>query len=315
MTVDPMKLKGRGSAASVSSMVFPIEEPTRADFGLWKETIALLTSSTMRLSPRLGKYLRRPYETTVWYTNSERSCVLCSIEGQCPLLYLPVEVTHSTRGRQTYRLSIDSPSDATLLKSCSYIASVRLVSPTSVVVHSASALEETPPITRATSLRTMLKAMIPCSFLSGFSITGDGKWILRAFRKGSLTACHDGSFMPDLHGHYCAAATLFLCKTSGKMATITYCEKTENDIASNYRAELIGGVIATLVFRILSKLVPHQEKHTYEIQCDNMGVVGHGNKLFWSLPERHTSRPYYITAAQHNPIPPTDNILSRIRTS
>jgi hypothetical protein len=105
--------------------------------------------------------------------------------------------------------------------------------------------------------------------------------------------------MPDLHGHYCAAATLFLCKTSGKMAMITYCEKTEKDVASNYRAELIGGVIVTLVFRILSKLVPHQEKHTNKIHRDNMSVVAHGNGLFWSLPERQVQADLIILL-RHN---------------
>ncbi len=90
--------------------------------------------------------------------------------------------------------------------------------------------------------------------------------------------------MPDIHEQYCSAANLFICKKSGKIATITYCEKTEKEVASNYCAELTGSVIATLVICALSQLVPQSNNHTYEIHCDNMGAVSHGNGIYQPLP-------------------------------
>ena len=56
MTVDPEKVQARDHQQSESIMVFPTENLTLTDFRPWKETICLLTSPTLRLSPRLGKF-------------------------------------------------------------------------------------------------------------------------------------------------------------------------------------------------------------------------------------------------------------------
>jgi hypothetical protein len=69
------------------------------------------------------------------------------------------------------------------------------------------------------------------------------------------------------------------------MAQIQYCEQTEKDVTSNYRGELIGSVIATFVLRALTELVGIKSAHTYEIFCDNMGVVRHGNNVYRPLSE------------------------------
>lgn len=92
--------------------------------------------------------------------------------------------------------------------------------------------------------------------------------------------------MPGLNDQYCSAATQFLCNRSDKIAKITYCEKTEKDVASNYRGELIGSIIATFILRTLATLVPDHGQHTYEIFCDNMGMVLHGNNVYRPLSEQ-----------------------------
>ena len=123
---------------------------------------------------------------------------------------------------------------------CSHIASVRIISATEIKVHSQLALKVPPTIHGKFSLRAVLSTMLPCIFLCGLTLTGDGEWLLQSFRQGSLITCHDGSFMPGLNDTYCSAATLFLCKKSGNIATITYCEKTARDTASNYRDSLVA---------------------------------------------------------------------------
>jgi hypothetical protein len=65
MTVDQVKLGGLRAQQS-STMLFPNKEPTTQDFSLWRDTICMLTSPTFRLSPRLGKYVRKPYDTVYW---------------------------------------------------------------------------------------------------------------------------------------------------------------------------------------------------------------------------------------------------------
>jgi hypothetical protein len=125
-----------------------------------------------------------------------------------------------------------------------------------------------------------------CSFIKGLAIEGNGTWLVDAFTLGSLLMCHDGSYMPDMDPTRCSAATLFLCTSLGRLATTTYCEQTSLDVASNYRGELIGGVMATLVLRALSKMTIPSPGHTFKIFCDNMGVILHGNNCYKSLPEQ-----------------------------
>jgi hypothetical protein len=72
----------------------------------------------------------------------------------------------------------------------------------------------------------------------------------------------------------------------GRLATITYCEQTSLDVTSNYCCEPIDGVMATLVLCALSKMAIPPPGHTFEIFCDNMGVVSHGNNCYECLPER-----------------------------
>lgn len=193
-------------------------------------------------------------------TNDTRSCVVCHKKGQRPVAYLPVNARYSTRGRQAYHRSNTSP-----LAICSYVASIRESSTDMITVHSQHAVATNVLDDNEFSLRRVLRKVAPCMLLRGLNIAGDGEWLLDSFKWGSLVACHDGSFMPGLNDQYCSAATLFLCNQSGKIAKITYCEKTEKDVASNYRGELIGSIIATFILCTLATLVPDHGQHTYEI--------------------------------------------------
>jgi hypothetical protein len=77
MNVDPNKAQLKQVAQNESSMVFPLEKPTSQDLALWKDVLCLLTSSPkLRLSPKLGKFLRLPYDKVVWLTNDNRTCVI-----------------------------------------------------------------------------------------------------------------------------------------------------------------------------------------------------------------------------------------------
>jgi hypothetical protein len=105
--------------------------------------------------------------------------------------------------------------------------------------------------------------------------------------------------MPNTSDMYCSAAALFCCKNTGNIATATYCEKTSCEVASNYRGEIIGGVITTFVLHTLASLVSPNRTHTYEIFCNNTGVVTHGNGAQRPLPETQSQRDL-LTLLQRN---------------
>jgi hypothetical protein len=52
---------------------FPQEEPTPADFRMWRDAIHQLCNGTTRLPYMLGHFLHQPHLPTVWYTDSTAS--------------------------------------------------------------------------------------------------------------------------------------------------------------------------------------------------------------------------------------------------
>lgn len=86
-------------------MKFPKEQPTSMDLKLWRETIQLLTSPKLCLSPPLGKYLRSLYTKTYWLTDDTRTYLLKISHASTPQIYGPCDVAYRIRGRQTYQLT------------------------------------------------------------------------------------------------------------------------------------------------------------------------------------------------------------------
>ena len=282
VTVNPATLGNGTWKLAESSMTFPVERPTPSDIALWRETIAVITSKSYRLSPRLGKHIRLPYDAVCWMTTGDNNTVV-RIDGQGNRTrYVPVPMRYSTRGRQRYRKTPDvDPSIE-----CNYVASVQEWSDSLITLHSQSLLDCPTTVPTSRSLHQILGRMSPCSFQNGLSLKGDGEWIFKAFERGSLLACHDGSFMPDKDGRRCSAAVVLLCQATGSIATVTYCETTSLDVASNYRGELIGGVAISIILLALSRCTRSSSTKAFEVYCDNMGVVQHGNARHKPLPEK-----------------------------
>jgi hypothetical protein len=92
--------------------------------------------------------------------------------------------------------------------------------------------------------------------------------------------------MPDKDEDRCSAPVVLLCTKSRQLATITYCETTDRETASNYRGELIGAVLATTTLKVVSEYDHYNYTTPVMIYCDNLGVVTHGNNFVRSLPEK-----------------------------
>ena len=70
--------------------------------------------------------------------------------------------------------------------------------------------------------------------------------------------------------------------------------------AFNYRGEIIGGVLATLLLRALSIISAPPSKATqFPIYCDNLGVVCHGNDFLRHLPEKQGQQDVLILLKQN----------------
>jgi hypothetical protein len=197
-----------------------------------------------------------------------------------PKVYQLKTMQYSTSGHQIFHESFSSRHPET-----THVVSVRDYTPSGITVHSQSPLKLERPARRMKTLREVWGAMKPCALLRGIRLTGDGEWLVNAFRRGTLVTCHDGSFMPAMSVINSSAAVVLCCTGMGNIASASYCEATAHEVASNYRGELIGGVISTFILRTLSLIVQPQVPPPVCIYCDNMGVVTHGNKVHNAHPE------------------------------
>jgi hypothetical protein len=95
---------------------------------------------------------------------------------------------------------------------------------------------------------------------------------------------HDGSYQPDKAADVCSAALVILCTSTGKFGVATASERTSPEIASNFRAECIGGILAGLILLSVEGQGNMTRRPTV-IGCDNLGVISHANKPPGALAE------------------------------
>ena len=91
--------------------------------------------------------------------------------------------------------------------------------------------------------------------------------------------------MKEVNPHVCSAAYMIWCKATGLCAKGTVVEWSKS--ADNYRAEILGGVLTQLVLNAASQ-DPSQQYKEVTVDCNNNGVVLHGNSPRRALKEKQT---------------------------
>lgn len=66
---------GRSSLGLVFMILFLVQWSTVSDSLLWKSKIKVLPSLKLCLSPSLGKHLRKPYDSEVWWQGEEEGII------------------------------------------------------------------------------------------------------------------------------------------------------------------------------------------------------------------------------------------------
>ena len=97
---------------------------------------------------------------------------------------------------------------------------------------------------------------------------------------GSICIAHDG-YMSEQSQELCSAGVVIYCRTSRQW--LKAAAAISSALASNYRGELLGAVMALLIIWAagigLTEISP-------VLHCDNRGVVTHGNKSRSALPQK-----------------------------
>ncbi len=114
---------------------------------------------------------------------------------------------------------------------------------------------------------------------------GDGLWLRQGLCSGSLLIVHDESYMKEVSSHVCSAAVMIVCESTGSICKCTIAEYSLS--ASSYCGEILGAILAQLVLLAVVKGRMGPYPMVAE-DCDNNGVVLHGNKPFHPLPRSQT---------------------------
>jgi hypothetical protein len=97
---------------------------------------------------------------------------------------------------------------------------------------------------------------------------------------GSLVIIHDGSYMKEVSQYVCFAAVMIYCTQCASVCKCTITEKSE--AAGSYCGKILGAIITQLILRaaVQGKMGPYP---VILGDCDNLGIVQHGNTPHRSL--------------------------------
>jgi hypothetical protein len=114
---------------------------------------------------------------------------------------------------------------------------------------------------------------------------GDGSWIGQGLLAGTLLVAHNGSYMKEVAVDVCSAAVMIYCTRTRQTCTCTIVEDSSS--AGSYRGEILGAILAQLILRAasLGMIGPFPVLNE---DCDNNGVVLHGNSYSKPLPASQT---------------------------
>jgi hypothetical protein len=102
---------------------------------------------------------------------------------------------------------------------------------------------------------------------------------------GFLIVIHDGSYMKEVSTFISSAAVIILCVATGSICKCTIAEHSAS--ASSYRGEILGTILTQIILDITvaGKMGPYQ---IIREDCDNTGIVLHGNSPFCPLSDTQT---------------------------
>ena len=256
---------------------FPLQRPSRSMHALWNEAIRRISSEYYSLSEPLGKYVRPPHRPHKWTTNRKGTTVHFEVTLDDKTFYMVYrnrsEIATRAGRRMTRTMYFAK-------RPLSRYASIIRLDDDTIALHS-WVKKYCPPVPKIKSFMDNIKNDSNQSLWRTLKCDGDGSWISRGLLTGSLLVAHDGSYQKDISSEICSAAVMILCTTTKQTCTCTIAEHSPS--ASSYRGEILGAIIAQLILRAASIEVIGPFPVLYE-DCDNNGVVLHGNKYMNPLP-------------------------------
>ncbi len=259
---------------------FPLQQPTRSDFTLWATAIKRISSKFLVLPVPLGKYISPPHRDFIWTTNTDGSSLHLRIMTDGITRYIAYHPTHKTRTRSGTRFT---KSNTYCDFPLPYYASVMRSLDKDVQLHSWTDQYIGKPI--LTLFWDNIQSLDNPSLWRNLRCDGDSTWIYHGLCMGSLIVVHNGSYMKDISTSISAVAVMILCAVTGSICKCTIAEYSES--ASSYRGKILGAVLTQVILwaAAAGKMGPYL---IVTEDCDNNGVVLHGNSPFSPLSSTQT---------------------------
>ncbi len=123
----------------------------------------------------------------------------------------------------------------------------------------------------------------------------------------SLLIIHDGSYMKEVSTHISLVATMVYCRIAKAQCKCTWAKQSAS--VGSYREEILGGVMMQLIPNAAASKC-HDAITLVMVDCDNNGVVSHGNEPLRPFPTNQSGRysSHFQKPHCHSAIPRTIQI-------
>jgi hypothetical protein len=264
-SLDERYLRRRPQHEQWSTLKFPKEKPSPADWRLWQQALRRLVPEA-GLPVRLGKFLHQGYKLWEWRVDM-RAGLLFHYRGSGMSVYTPVNET-----RRRWRME-EEGCDQVI---CGVPCSVRSSTQDTVTIRSVASPPD--PDDMPESFLDVLREWGSLWMWDSLRLIGDDNWLLEAIRDGTCIAVTDGSYIRELYPDMSSCAFVLECTKGRGRIFGSFAEHSERACA--YRGELLGLMAIHLILLAANKLeaaLPGLAK----IYSDCLGAL----KKVTSLPE------------------------------
>ena len=258
---------------------YPYQRPRKIDFDLWVTALREISSSTFTIDKTLGPFIRLPPGDDHWYIDIEDTTLLYNVHKHGTSKYV---LDPSSRGRRqwyTFHENVDEPRVTLQIATIERDQS----NPRRVNLHSYAPLPSPPPLIYG--FTNVIDTWENKSLWTHLDYTGSvNEWLFQGIQNGTIVVVHDGSYMRNIAPDVSSCGVIIIDTSTNYKLTLSIAE--QNMTADNYRGEILGAIMALLIFKAAITNQTAVYRASMECHCDNMGVVIHANDPFKILKEK-----------------------------
>ncbi len=260
----------------------PHQHPTPADLSLWRRALRKVSSEFLVLTVPLQDYVGTPHDLSWWMLNDNglilHNVIKCG-NREYHKVYTPKSnpFTHTTRSDQQFI------SDVIMGTSNFHkYASVTPLQPVHVLLQSSISMFVPPP--PVSGFEHMMRHFSNQTLWVSLGYSGDGFLVLYRMIAQSLVIIHDGSYMKKTSPDICSAEMMIYFTIAKARCK---CKWTKRLSSAGPYWEILGRVMTQLILNAAAS-AHHGAIPPVVVDCDNNGVISHGNAPLHSLPTNQT---------------------------